>query len=232
MLINFLKHRPTQEGKSVLALLIVFLLSACHPVSTDEKTGKKVFTLQVNQYQFNIPKGYVWAYDRGKNGTIIGANLHALYPEFEPKTQKNNDVFEQIGRGGGRVITFLINGPNEGRSISEIIIKRLNENKEKNKDFKKGKFYIYPVRDEKKELMLLSPNGHDEVYFYCGKENSVPFPSCRVRFYFNEDIYISAVFSKTLLDQESEIIDGLETLINSFYRPSLTTKSQGQINVN
>jgi len=151
----------------ILLVGLTATMNACHPISTDERTGEKVVTLKVNEHYFKIPWGYVWAYDRGKNGTLIGANLHALYPGFEPKTRQNKEVFDQLGRGGGRLVTFLIKDLKTIKPISRIIARYLSEGKEVGPYRQDGDFYIYPARNNKKEFILTTLNGENNTYFYC-----------------------------------------------------------------
>jgi len=201
---------------ALLACLVIAMFSACHPTSNDEKTGKKVFTLKVNEHVFTIPIGYVWAYDRGENGTVIGANLHALYPGFEPQTRQNKEEFDKGGWADGRLISFLVDDFRAIKPISKIIERYLGEAEEIGPYRKEGEFYIYPVMDKKRELLLSTLNGENNIYLYCMKDNAVPHPSCDTNFALNRDIYIHLTFSKKLLPHWKGLTNELKTLVNSF----------------
>jgi len=170
----------------------------------------------VNEHVFTIPTGYVLAYDRGENSTVIGANLHALYPGFEAKSKKNKHVFDQLGQGGGRLITFLIDDIKAINTFDKIIARYLKEAQEVGPYRQHGDFYIYPVMDKKKELILTTLNGDNNIYFYCSKDGAVPYPSCNTNFALNADIYIHLTFPKNLLPKWKALTTGLSQLVDSF----------------
>ncbi len=198
------------------ACFIVALFSAYYLVSTDGEKEKKPHTLRVGKHLFEIPRDYVWGYNRGKDGIAVGANMRALYPGFEPETRHNKDEFEKGGWANGRLILFSMRDINTTVPNSDIIARYLQEASKIGSHKKEGDFYNYPVRDKKKELVLISLEGKNNIYFYCGRKGAVPYPSCNTRFLLNKDIYIRISFPKTLLPRWRTLTTDLRQLITSF----------------
>jgi len=199
------------------ACFIVALFCAYYLMSSDGEKEKKPHTLRVGKHLFEIPRDYVWGYNRGKDGIAVGANMRALYPGFEPETRHNKDEFEKGGWANGRLILFSIDDTKATISTSDIIARYLREARETGSYRQEGDFYMYPVRDKKSELILTTLNGENDIYFYCNKDDSVPAPSCNTRVAFTSDMYIYLVFPKTLLPQWQTLSTDLRQLVDSFH---------------
>lgn len=211
---------PLNNLKSSLAflgfLLLFVSITACKPVFRNEQTGERYYIFEFENRTYHLPYGYVWAYDYAGGGMIEEPNLHALYPGLVARTEENKKEFAALNWANGRLITFVFTRAKDSRDIQAIIERLMSESAPIDKPEVREGFYVYPVRNVKKELYLTDSKGKDGSYFYCGKDQSVPSPSCNTRFILNSDIYIRLTFPKSLLKESKNIKFELKSLLNSF----------------
>jgi hypothetical protein len=206
--------------------LIIFLLflifKSCSNPGTPK--GKKEYILTVSGEDFHVPRGYIWAYNFIKSGHIFQPNFHVLYPNFEPKTKQNAHVFEALGRGGGREITFLIKESSTSKSIEEIIEMGVGEALAKKEDVAYG-LSVYAGRTKGREFLVGTWHNGDPVYFDCSTIGTVPSPSCGTRIMLNEKIMVRVTFSRDLLSEWGTFCTGLLKKVNSF-RKNIKSESK------
>ena len=133
-----------------------------------------------------------------------------------PKSRENKKEFEALNWGNGRRIVYHFKLRRDSKTIQEIIEIYLKQNTLNQGPEVRNGYYVYPVRDPKQELYLRMETGHDGIFFYCAKDDSVPSPACQTRFSLNESTDIILSFHKSLLPKFSELKNDLTNLLQSF----------------
>jgi len=60
-------------------------------------TSPRLVQLEIGDKHFAIPQNYIWSRDSWNGGKVVGVNMHALLPNFEPLTEANKNEFEKPG---------------------------------------------------------------------------------------------------------------------------------------
>lgn len=197
---------------SIVFLLMFFGFSACSKSSYLD--DDKLYKLEIGSHTFNIPSNYIWAYDTVNGKKIYNPNLHSLYPDFEPRTASNAEVFEMPNWGNGRLVSFYFVDRAKSRTLDEMAAWR-SQGKIEKYNFATGLTTYSSNMKYSEYLIGTLPNG-DQISFTCSLDELVPYPSCRTTLVFNEDVMLSVSFSKSLLDKWVELCSGFIAKVNDF----------------
>ena len=201
-----------QRVLRVFAICVLFTLGL---VACSKLNNNKKYEVEVNNSIFSIPGGYIWAYDTVRGNKIYNPNLHALYPNFDPKTKSNAKLFEGLGWGGGRLVSFIFVDRAKSKTLDEMVAWRI-EGKEVARFDSSTALSIYPSSINGKEYFLGRLKDGDRIVFTCSVEGSVPYPSCNTTLVFNEEVMLGMSFSRDLLSDWRNLCSGLVDKVKEF----------------
>lgn len=197
------------------------------------RDNKQLFLI-ADEY-FLIPQNYIWLHDSALK--VDGVNMHTLYPDMLPYTDKTKALFDEIGRKNGQMDILL--GVTNNPSIVTTRI-RLAESDWRAGDYQKLEariegFDVYRhVSGNKRgddHLIGKLDNGQDFV-IYCSRSmpTIVPYPGCDTTVNLTPKIEITYHFARDLLPQWQQINQHIITLIEHFRQEGTQYAQQQNLN--
>lgn len=192
-------------------------------------TSPRLVRLEIGDKVFAIPQNHIWSREDWKGGKVQGVNMHALLPDFEPRTEANQHVFDKPGSKRG--ISLLLGEHNMvgSRTSSPSMTRQ-----------KVYERIIYDYMSQKKRLVQDFPGPHglsmqrlqpsssnDELYvghkhdgkFYwvtCSPDSERLNPRCDTYIEYSEHVTINYNFPKDYLSKWETTDDGILNLVRRF----------------
>jgi len=60
-------------------------------------TSPRLVQFEIGDKAFAIPQNHIWSREDWKGGKVLGVNLYALLPDFSPRTEFNEHIFDNPG---------------------------------------------------------------------------------------------------------------------------------------
>jgi hypothetical protein len=183
------------------------------------RDNKQLFLI-ADEY-FLIPQNYIWLHKSALK--VDGVNMHTLYPDMLPYTDKTKALFDEIGRKNGQMSISL------QVAINPNIVATVLSNMKG--DWKKGDYQKLDTRLEGFDVyrhVSGKQRGDDHLigkldngqnfFFYCSRSmpTMVPSPSCDTTIMLTPKIKIHYIFARDLLPQWQQINQHVITLIERF----------------
>ena len=188
-----------------MMLVAMYLFFTLHYSGGFSKNDSSIVHVIISGKDFYIPKSYIWAPVKSKNGHATGVNMEAVLPDFTPVISEREEFKLKIGIlvhasdhhiGHDKAFELLLSDT----------IKDLGENYGL-------KIALLKRRYLKEELYFKSEEGKIEYFAVCSKDGSVVKPSCTSTFWIDETIYARYHFPKTHLHQWQTIEQDVEKFI-------------------
>lgn len=177
-------------------------------------TSYKPINVVVDKEIYQLPANYLWSYTKTENKDFVKeANFHMLYPGAEPRTSKNKYLFDGVGRGGGRLVLFVIK-PKAGMDFMNGYHQTEKEAQDKNQITKLGEWLQMPLIGN---IFLLKnkSTSNREIYIECYTAGEhIKFPSCKKYFALTDSTYVYFTFSKNKLEEWQQIENELAKLLH------------------
>ncbi len=188
------------------------------PMYNPSTRDQKQLFLIADEY-FLIPQNYIWL--RQSALKVDGVNMHTLYPDMLPYTDKTKAVFDEVGRKNGQmsILLHVTTNPN----IVASVLDRMKSDRRRG-DYQKLEthiegFDVYRQVGGSKRgndyLIGKLDNGQD-FFFYCSMPTTVPYPSCDTTINLTPKISIHYTFARDLLPQWQQINQHVIALIERF----------------
>lgn len=195
------------------------------------RDNKQLFLI-ADEY-FLIPQNYIWLHDSALK--VEGVNMHTLYPDMLPYTDKTKALFDEIGRKNGKMAILLQVETNP--NIVATVLRNMEG------DWKKGDYQKMETRIEGFDVyrhVSGKKGGHDHLigkldngqdfFFYCNQAMQVPYPSCSTTIPLTPKISITYHFARDLLPQWQQINQHVIALIERFRQEGAQYAQQQNLN--
>lgn len=181
-----------------------------------------------------IPQNYIWRHK--SNLKVTGINMHALYPDMLPYTDKTKPLFNAPGQQNGQMFVLL------QVAVNPNIVATVLRNTER--DWKKGVYekeakqiagfdVYHPMRGGGFDHLIGKLDNGQDFFFNCSVLEEKPFktyPYCDTTIMLTPKISINYSFARDLLPQWQQINQHVIILIARFRQEGAQYAQQQKLN--
>ena len=208
-------------------LMLFLVLSGCdndkkRPLDNIITKGRVQF--KILNTEFDIPAKYLQGGARTRDKVLETVNLWALLPNFEGYDKNvNYHDFVEVYHQGKRIKIMLIT---RGRRMTvPQIVERKNVKKNisvlggkhqggKYDEIRYGLEYYHSDFNGQDSIYLHRKNDIPNVFFMCAEDPRVPYPGCRGRWDYNDDVAVNFHFGIKYLPDWRNIMIKLQQLLD------------------
>ncbi|PKD40810.1 hypothetical protein CWO84_08005 [Methylomonas sp. Kb3] len=209
-----------------IGVFLMLVMAGCSNSDDREKTKNLengVVQIDINGHEFDVPLRYMYGETLEKWGNwptakkdrvkVDNLSLSMLLPELRPYYPEDDARWKVLGHGERINVTIM--KPVGSAKWLETAIKITNDDVNWGRSNREGEQYGLAHFSEPWSDLYIATDSHS-LLMHCGRLKDVPYPSCRVKSRYRENIVFEYNYGLNYLPQWREIDNNLKALFDQF----------------